>query len=123
MRSQRGPVLLVEDEDDIRQMLALALEMGGYEVLQAGDGARALELLRRGERPALILLDLMMPGMNGWEFRQAQLAEPQWAEIPVVVLTGDQNARTSEDELRPDALIFKPVGLAALLDTVERLIR
>jgi CheY-like chemotaxis protein len=82
-------LLLVEDDDDAREGLAALLRRRGYVVRTAENGAEALDRLNRGgPLPSLILLDLMMPVMNGWEFRQAQLGDPRLCRIPVLVLTG-----------------------------------
>ncbi len=80
-------VLLVEDDEDFRDLLAGILQTKGYEVVLAGNGAEALALMKGGLRPCIILLDLMMPVMDGWTFRQAQLADPAIASIPVIVLS------------------------------------
>jgi two-component system response regulator MprA len=93
-------VLVVEDEGDIRGMIRLALELEGYVVFEATDGRRALEQLRAGLRPSLILLDLMMPGMNGWEFRAEQGRDPELAAIPVVLISGDDRLQQSAVELK-----------------------
>jgi CheY-like chemotaxis protein len=81
-------VLLVEDDEVLRGALRLLLEWEGYRVFCAGDGEEALHLLRTGERPSLILLDALLPGLDGWEFRQEQRRDPALASIPVVVVSG-----------------------------------
>ena len=81
-------LLLVEDDDDLREDFALILRSRGYRVEVAANGAEALARLRaRAPLPCIILLDLMMPVMSGWELRSAQLADPVLAGIPVIVLT------------------------------------
>src|SRR5690242_12282079 len=81
-------VLVVDDDREIRSALAEVLEDSEYEVLQAANGLEALEHLGRCELPPfLILLDVMMPKMNGWEFRREQLTRPALAAIPVVVIS------------------------------------
>jgi len=80
-------VLLVEDDPDSREALAALLEMSGRQVLSAGNGREAVEHLEKGLRPALILLDLMMPVMSGWEFLEERVRHPEWGAIPVVVLS------------------------------------
>jgi two-component system chemotaxis response regulator CheY len=82
-------VLVVEDNVDSREALMTLLRMSGYDPVGAADGAEALRLLREGYRPRVVLLDLWMPGMNGWEFREAQLRTPEFAAIPTIVLTAD----------------------------------
>lgn len=117
MTTVRGHVLLVDDDADIREMLPLLLASYGYRTEVAAEGAEALAVLKAGGAPTcLVLLDLMMPGMDGYQFRAAQLADPALADLPVVVLTGAD---------RPDAaalgapILVKPVDLDDLLDVVR----
>jgi CheY-like chemotaxis protein len=86
--STKGPVMLVDDDADLRESLQLVLEMNGYEVVTARDGADALTRLHDQPLPRVILLDLMMPGLNGTEFRERQLNDPRIKDVPVVLLTG-----------------------------------
>src|SRR5690349_16993945 len=86
-------VLVVDDDADIRETVSLILEDEGYEVQSAQDGAAALGVLRAGPLPDVILLDLMMPVMNGWQFREQQTRDPRLAAIPVVVLSADSSLR------------------------------
>ena len=120
MRALR--VLVVDDDPDVRELMSQLLELEGHQVQGAADGEEALACLRRGPRPDAILLDLRMPGMNGWEFRAAQLADPELASIPVYVLTAD---RTSDVEdlhaLRAAGFFHKPLDVDALLDTLGHL--
>jgi len=81
------PIMLVDDDNDHRKTLAEALEQEGFVVSQADNGRVALDALQGGARPALILLDMVMPVMDGWRFREAQRADPTLAHIPVVVLS------------------------------------
>ena len=79
-------VLIVEDDDDVREFMELLLATSGYETMSAADGAEALEKMR-GRLPCLVLLDLQMPRMDGWEFRERQLLDPHLAHVPVVCIT------------------------------------
>ena len=108
-------VLVVDDETDIRQAVAEVLADEGYQVFDAGDGAEALAKLR-AFHPSVVLLDLMMPGMNGWEFRDAQKHDPDVSEIPVVVLSALGRVGTIDAE----GFIQKPFDLDELLDVVRR---
>lgn len=109
-------VLVADDDEDIRDTVALVLEDAGYGVAVARDGAEALAVAR-ARRPALIILDLMMPTMDGVEFREHQLRDPAIAGIPVLLFT----AAGAHDLARTPGLaglIAKPVRLTDLLDAV-----
>src|SRR4051812_23507934 len=80
-------ILIVEDDEGIRETLVLALELEGYTVTTAGNGQEGLDVLPHMQTPCLILLDLMMPVMNGWAFAEALRADMVLAAIPVVVVT------------------------------------
>lgn len=82
------PILIVDDSADIRESYRVMLEAAGYAVELAASGDQALRLLRSGLRPSLILLDVMMPEMDGFQFREAQLRDPELAPIPVIVYSG-----------------------------------
>jgi CheY-like chemotaxis protein len=109
-------ILVVEDNDDVREMMAVTLELEGHRVRTAVNGRDALEKLRNGDKPCVILLDLMMPVMNGWEFRRAIEDDPELADVPVVVIS----AATGEivRNTRADAFISKPIDMDELLDVV-----
>ena len=79
-------ILVIEDDEDIRESLQQVLEMEGYDVVPAGNGREGLAALSQAE-PCVILLDLMMPVMNGWEFRREQLSDSLLASIPTVIVT------------------------------------
>jgi CheY-like chemotaxis protein len=115
-----GRVLVVEDDVDIRDLVADILRLEGYSVEAVENGREALERLRSGPPPRVILLDLMMPVMNGWEFRTAQAQDPELAAIPVVILTGGGNAAAAADGLGVDTFLRKPVDLDQLLEIVRR---
>jgi CheY-like chemotaxis protein len=105
----------------MRESIAEILEGEGYSVGCAANGSEALAFLRNAHRlPSLILLDLMMPVMNGWEFREKQQSDATLAEIPVIVLSGDANAAHEANRLRVAASANKPVSIAHLLALVER---
>jgi CheY-like chemotaxis protein len=110
-------VAVVEDDADIRDLVVELLSTLGFEAVGYENGAAALEALRRpGPRPAVILLDLEMPAMTGWEFRREQLADPRLAAIPVVVASG---ADTSS--IDADAYLPKPYEAGELCSVVARL--
>jgi CheY-like chemotaxis protein len=117
-------VLVVEDDGDVRESIAEVLDREGYCVACAANGVEALAFLRRAQPlPALILLDLMMPVMNGWEFRARQRSERDLAGIPVVVLSGDARAVQEATLLEAAAAAAKPVSMLHLLELVRRLCR
>jgi CheY-like chemotaxis protein len=112
-------VLIVEDNEVTRDVMALILESEGYQVSTAADGRRALEWLRGGQRPCLILLDLMMPVMDGWQFREEQRRDRALADIPVVVCTAAGEA-AKQEAMGAAELLNKPVEADNLLAAVRR---
>ncbi len=113
-------VLLVDDDADIRDVISLVLDVRGYSVVGLSNGREALEWLRQGNRACVILLDLMMPEMNGWEFRQLQLGDPDLAAIPVVILSGIAGIEDEAEALRAETLLSKPIDLTELTQTVAQ---
>jgi CheY-like chemotaxis protein len=106
-------VLIVEDDDDVREMLAVLLRGESYDVMTATNGAEALEAMRQ-QRPCLVLLDLMMPVMNGWDFRRLQLSDPDLADVPVICLTAVFDPARVAEELSVRCF-RKPVALDDVL--------
>lgn len=113
-------VLVVDDDVDVRDTVADALEDDGYVVLRATNGQDALLQLEGGARPHLILLDLMMPEMDGWTFRAEQRRVPELAAIPVVVFTAHANPREAADQLGAAGALRKPLRLGELLAAVAQ---
>jgi CheY-like chemotaxis protein len=112
-----GVVMVVDDDEDLRETVCELLEGDGYRTICSSDGASALSRLQeQSEKPAVILLDLMMPGMNGWEFREQQLRQPEIAHIPVVVMTASRDP----SGIDANEIVFKPVKLVRLLEIVGR---
>jgi CheY-like chemotaxis protein len=112
-------ILVVDDDDDIREILTTILSRRGYRVLTAADGGQAMALLSSGERPALILLDLMMPCVSGEEFRARQLADEKLAAIPVVVLSGAGGIAEVSRRMGVE-VVPKPIELSLLVSMVQR---
>jgi CheY-like chemotaxis protein len=108
-------ILVIDDDSDIREVVGEALSYAGYDVAAARDGREGLALCR-SFHPDLILLDLMMPGMSGWEFRSAQRRDPALAAIPVVVVT----ALGHDPDIQVSAVLAKPFRLEDLLAHVRR---
>lgn len=113
-------VLIVEDDFDVRESLAEALRDEGYAIECAVDGEHALEYLRKGGRPGLILLDLMMPRMSGSEFRMLQKVDPELQHLPVVLLSADGAMEEKAKALETDGALRKPIDLELLLKVIER---
>ena len=118
--SQAGAgILIVEDDFDVRDMLSLVLQNEGYSVATAANGREAIEYLRGGAAPCLILLDLMMPVMNGWEFRTVQQQDPSLSPIPVVVLSADGRIQEKAASIDAASYLKKPIEFDLLLDTIK----
>lgn len=112
-----APIMIVDDDEDIREALRTLLELEGYTVLSAANGREALELLSSSPSPGLILLDLMMPVMNGWEFKQAVAKIPAHASIPVVIVTAFPG---SLESLNATGALIKPIDMDALVALARR---
>jgi CheY-like chemotaxis protein len=117
---EQGPILLVEDDPDLREGLVLLLSEEGYEVVTAEDGRQALASLRTHARPAVILLDLMLPVVDGFEFRVQQRQDPALASVPVIVLSGGGDLERKAGPLAAAACLPKPIDVPALLAHVGR---
>jgi CheY-like chemotaxis protein len=121
--AERRAVMIVDDDDAIREALEDVLSDEGYDVVGVSDGQQALDYLladlRPEKRPSAILVDLWMPVMDGWKFLDAVLEDPRFSRIPLVVLTAarDQRAR----DLRVAEVLTKPVQLQQVLGALERL--
>jgi CheY-like chemotaxis protein len=120
-----GNVLIVEDDPDIRKMLATLLATAGFNAVAAEDGLEALHLLRAvrhrsPQTPCLVLLDLKMPRLGGNEFRRAQLADPIVASVPVAVISGAADLQQRAEALGAVATLAKPIDFDLLMDVVRR---
>lgn len=121
MTHERHPlILVVDDDEDIRIMLEMLLTAWGYRVVTADDGLRALDELRRGVRPALILLDLMLPGLDGVGLMDALANESSGHDVPILVVSGDRSACEKAKHERAVGCLVKPVEMATLRGAVER---
>lgn len=121
MPGPHGHILVVEDDRAIREVFIQILEDEGYGAVGAANGQEAIDMLRRPQRFCLILLDLMMPVMNGWQFRLAQRQDPVLAPIPVVVISADASAQEHVRQMDVDGFLKKPVELDLLLSTIDQL--
>jgi CheY-like chemotaxis protein len=118
----RGTVLVIEDDADVREVLADVLRAHGYTVVTAGDGEDGLRAAR-GAPPGLILLDLMMPRMSGYEFLEVRATDRELRAIPVIVLTADRSANDRLSDGGAALVLSKPPALDQLLDSVTALCR
>jgi CheY-like chemotaxis protein len=117
----RRAVLVVEDDSDIRFGLGVLLEDEGYKAITAANGRQALALLRAmPELPGLILLDLIMPEMDGWEFRAEQRRDPELASIPVMILSAEADLALHTAKLGAVGVMQKPVQAEELLAEIKR---
>lgn len=111
-------ILVVEDDNSIRELLVELLESEGYQVASAVNGLEGLKQLE-SEHPDLILIDLMMPVMDGYSFRTEQLKNPSWSQIPTVVMSAEANAKEKMKNFQITAFLSKPVELETILKTVS----
>jgi len=118
--AHQHPILVVEDEPDIRELMVAILEGEGYYVSTASNGAQALTHLQTGPRPCIILLDLMMPVMDGWTFCQEKGKDPALEAIPVVVVSAVARQDPRNACVQAVDHLLKPVDIGSLLATVQR---
>jgi CheY-like chemotaxis protein len=112
-------VFVVDDDREVRESLRTLLQLDGYKVKTARDGQHALEQLRDGLRPCIILLDLMMPGMDGRHFRAEQLRDPELAHIPVLIFSRHHDPQENAASLGPAAHLRKPAYIDTVLQLIE----
>ncbi len=113
-------ILVVEDDFELRETVCEVLKDEGYDIKAAGSGNEALSVLKTIPVPALIMLDLMMPDMSGWEFRNLQSQDPSISSIPVLVVTAGRNLE--DHPIDANEILYKPLMLDTLLTTVRRLL-
>lgn len=118
--AEQASILVVEDDFEIRNVLTEILTEEGYRVSAAANGREALDRLQQSDLPSLILLDLMMPVMDGWLFRSLQLSNPRLASIPVIIISADAGAEQKAMSLSPVQVLGKPIQLDRLLEIVRR---
>lgn len=107
-------ILVVDDDDALREIYVDALSEGGYEVRQAGDGAAALRILEDGWTPCVVFLDLRMPGMDGWELARRLRADDRWKDARIVVVAAHFRIDREAAEIGASAWLQKPFDLARL---------
>ncbi len=112
-------VMVVDDDEDIRDMVALVLRQAGCQVVTAADGTEALAHLRAGPLPCLIFLDLMMPGMNGWQLWDAIRGDDQLKGVSVLLLSGAADVKESARRMGVAGALVKPVDSHMLIQSVH----
>jgi CheY-like chemotaxis protein len=117
--NRRRDILIVDDDPDIRDALGECLRYEGYDVHAAADGRDALDRLEFGLKPDLILLDLMMPVLNGFDVLAALKSRPEWKAIPVVVVSANRGYQTEDLEGAVE-ILRKPVNVDRLIAVVEQ---
>ena len=118
--NDRPRLLIVDDDPELRQSAVDALSDAGYDTAVAGNGWEALAATQGPQVPQLILLDLMMPDMNGWQFREAQQRDARIKDIPLVVITASRDL--VNHPIDADGVLLKPFGLNDLLGQVFKLV-
>lgn len=116
-------ILLVDDQFTTRELMSMILGGAGYRVSTAANGQEAMERLRGSERPDLILLDLRMPVMDGWELHEELKRDEEFSSIPVVVLSGVDAVGEQTHPLAAARFLHKPVETAELIEAVQRCCR
>lgn len=121
-QAKRATILVVDDEMSIRELLADVLSEEGYAVETGGNGQEALRRLALTQ-PVLVISDIMMPELDGWEFLTIVRANPDWQKLPVILMSAGQSFDSHSNNLgRHTALLRKPFTLAALLDLVDQFV-
>ena len=114
----RNRVLVVDDDPVVRLMFQRSLELAKFDVMVASGGAEGLRILRDDQTIGLVLLDLTMPGMDGWRFLQEQRADSRLSTIPTIILSGSTLAQNLHEELQVADFLRKPVGRERLISVV-----
>ena len=115
-----GRVLIIDDEPDVRELFQDILKAAGFDAVVAESGAEGLAVLRSDPQIRVVLLDLLMPEMDGWRFRHHQLSHPQFAAIPTVIVTGAPLGGAAHDQLQAAAYLSKPVPREQLIGAVAK---
>jgi CheY-like chemotaxis protein len=113
-------VLIVDDVDATRTGLAQLLQLLGYETAEAANGEEGIERLQNNPNIAVVVLDLLMPGANGFWFREQQLNDPAIADVPVIVFTGAETTDVLTQALKISEVLHKPVSADTLCAAVNR---
>jgi CheY-like chemotaxis protein len=118
LTSERARVLVVDDDQDAREAMTELLQIQGFRVVEACNGQEALDLMM-AENPSVVLLDLMMPVLNGWEFLRRRKAQPQLARIPVIVTSAVIDRAVGAEAEGADEVLVKPLDIERLVKLVK----
>jgi CheY-like chemotaxis protein len=118
---RRGPgrVLVIDDDDGVRTVMRKQLQHAGFDVVTAASGSEGLAMMRQDTSIRLVLLDMIMPALDGWGVRQKQMEDPQLAEVPVIILTGAPLPSLVHAQLHAADYLLKPVGRDHLISVVS----
>ena len=116
---QQARVLVIEDDDDVRDALLVLLHAHGWPSVGVTTGAQAMALLKQGLRPQAIILDLMLPGATGLEFRAEQLSDPDIAAIPTIVVSAVVQGESVRRALHATEFLPKPIDIDRLVDIIR----
>ena len=118
-------VVCVEDEQDVIDLMRLIVERQGFEFIEARGGVKGIETVTR-LKPDVVLLDLMMPGLDGWEVYDTLTSDPETKDIPIVIVTARAHHDDRVEDMRvtnAENLVTKPFGPAQLIETIDRVLR
>jgi CheY-like chemotaxis protein len=118
--ASRNSILIIEDDQEIREALEEILRFEGYEVGSVKNGKEGLDYLHKASAPSVILLDMMMPVMNGYQFLAAYQEEPSFSGIPVIVLSADNALEDKLKQFQVRFFLKKPIELERLLELVKQ---
>lgn len=118
---RRGPgrILVIDDDDGVRTVMRKQLQHAGFDVVAAASGSEGLEMMRQDPGIRLVLLDMIMPALDGWGVRQKQMEDPQLSQVPVIILTGAPLPSLVHAQLHAADYLLKPVGRDHLISVVS----
>lgn len=123
--AEKTKIMVVDDEPDIVKIIKISLELANFEIIEAYNGEECISKLQEGQRPALILLDIMMPGLSGYEVCQKIRQTPEWKDIKIVMLTAKGQKGDAEEGLKSgaDDYIIKPFDPYELIEQVKDILQ
>ena len=121
MNEEPLKILVIDDDNDVADLLKALLQAEGFQVTSARNGLEALEDLKHDPLPSVILLDLTMPVMDGWEFRFEQQSDARFANIPTIVLSADSSVHRKAAAIAAEGYIRKPIEIDLLLASIRKI--